>query len=161
MGKLTIQWDERGVPPLSKDHKTLLTKILRTGVRQDEDYGPMNCELSISFVSEEEMHKLNRKHRKKDAPTDVLSFPMAEDLSVADMMFSSRPVMLGDIVVCVDVAEKQAEEYGHSIERELAFLTSHGLLHLLGFVHDEPEPEAKMLSVQKKLLEKVGVPPRE
>lgn len=160
MGKLTIHWDERGIEPIPKEYQTLLKKVLRTGVRQDEDYGSLNCELSISFVNSEEMHKLNKDYRKKDASTDVLAFPMAEDLSVVDMMFSDRPVLLGDIVVCVDVAEKQAEEYGHSLERELAFLTSHGLLHLLGYVHDTPEPEERMLEVQKALLDKVGVQAR-
>ena len=117
---------------------------LKKAVLEASKYGAMG-ELSISFVSLEEIRELNRRFRDKDEPTDVLAFP-----GIAE-------AVLGDIVICTDVAEAQALEYGHSLEREMAFLVVHGFLHLVGFGHDDPDGEAKMLATQEEILNKVGL----
>ncbi len=105
----------------------------------------INKEISLSFCSAEEIQKLNCQYRAKDYVTDVLSFPAAID--GVDL-----PV-LGDIVICAAQAEKQAEELGHSLERELAFLFVHGLLHLLGYDHEVSEDEERiMFDLQDQVL---------
>ena len=142
MKKLKVYWDERGINPLPAHYRTMLKQVIRAAIGRNR-----GCEISISFVSCDEMHKLNKEYRSKDAPTDVLSF-----ISV-----KSPHIVMGDIVICVIIAEKQAEEYGHSIERELAFLTAHGVLHLMGFDHQLPGDEKAMIKAQKEILTKVGI----
>jgi len=105
-----------------------------------------NCEVSISFVPPHEIQQLNRQYRGMDKPTDVLSFPVAD----------TRSTNLGDIIICHQVAAAQAQEYGHSLERELAFLTAHGFLHLVGYDHLTPQDEAEMIAAQKAILDRVG-----
>jgi len=104
-----------------------------------------NIELNISLVTPAEMQELNNQYRSKNTPTDVLSFSTNEGEN------------LGDIIICLDIAKNQAEAYGHSLERELAFLTAHGFLHLLGYDHLNPEDEANMIQAQKEMLAYVGV----
>jgi len=135
---MRINWDERGIPPLPKPYRVILKQAVLEGLRHEGK--TKGGELSLSFVSGEEIRGLNNMYRQKDTPTDVLSFP--------DSM---------DIVICVEVAKRQAEEYGHSLERELAFLTVHGLLHLLGYDHCRPEDEAVMLKIQEEILLAVGL----
>jgi len=112
-----------------------------------------NCEVSLFFADEEEMKQLNAMYRGIDSPTDVLSFPMLE-ISAAEL--STAPVLLGDVVICREIAKKQAGEYGHSEERELAFLFTHGLLHLLGYDHEDDGADA-MRSAEKEILENMGL----
>ena len=97
------------------------------------------CELSISFVSLDEIHELNLKYRNIDKPTDVLSFPGINE-------------SLGDIIISYEKAKEQADSLGHSFERELAFLVIHGFLHLLGFDHETKEDEEKMIALQKEII---------
>lgn len=113
------------------------------------------AEVSVTFVDDAAIHALNREHRQKDRPTDVLSFPQFEpdeELPPAPIPFS-----LGDVVVSVDTAARQADEYGHSLEREVGFLLAHGLLHLLGHDHQTPDEEAEMRERQRELLAAVGL----
>lgn len=107
-------------------------------------------EVSVSFVDDEEIHELNKTYRDVDRPTDVLSFPMDEQLSV-------DPPMLGDIVVSVPTAVRQAADYGHSLEREVGFLLVHGFLHLNGYDHDEPSDEQEMFALQDEVLLGIGL----
>lgn len=113
------------------------------------------AEVSVTFVDDAAIHALNREHRQKDRPTDVLSFPQFEP----DEEFPPEPIpfSLGDVVVSVDTASRQAEEYGHSFEREVGFLLAHGLLHLLGYDHETPDEEAEMRDKQRELLGAVGL----
>ena len=108
-------------------------------------------EVSISFVGGDEIRGLNRDYRGIDDVTDVLSFPVDTGLNIG----AGRP--LGDIVICMDVAQGQAQEYGHSIDRELAFLVVHGMLHLLGFDHGDANGEARMCRVQEEILLGLGI----
>jgi len=112
---------------------------------------PSDCEVSISVISADEIQQLNHEYRGKDEATDVLSFPVSEGLAMCDV------VSLGDIAICMDIAKAQAEEYGHSLERELAFLVVHGMLHLLGYDHEIAEDETEMLGTQEQILSGLNV----
>lgn len=105
-----------------------------------------NTEVSITFVDNKEMRKLNRTYRKIDKATDVLSFPF-------DNSFNLPVKVLGDIVISAPKAVSQSKEYQHSLNREIGFLMVHGLLHLIGYDHETPEQENKMFSLQKNLLQ--------
>lgn len=107
-------------------------------------------EVSVSFVDDEEIHVLNQTYRQVDRPTDVLSFPMDDQDSI-------DPPMLGDIVVSLPTAFRQAEEYGHSLEREVGFLLVHGFLHLNGYDHNTPSDEQEMFSLQDEVLADIGL----
>lgn len=113
-------------------------------------------EVSVSVVSDDEIHQLNRDYRGVDRPTDVLSFSMLEGDQVAGV--EDEPVLLGDIVISGDTALRQAQEYGHTVTRELAFLLVHGYLHLIGFDHQTEEEEQKMFSIQEDVLQELGLP---
>jgi len=108
-------------------------------------------EVSILLVNDPEMQELNRTHRGKDATTDVLSFPQYTAPHLEGLGY----VALGDIVISIDKARSQADEYGHSLERELAFLTIHAALHLLGHDHDNEASEKTMLDLQNEILQKM------
>ena len=131
-----------------------MAEVINTGLEYVfTQKAPENMEVSISFVNADEMRALNNNYRHKDQKTDVLSFPLAE----TPFLSAGPPVALGDIVICCEAAMAQAEEYGHSYMRELAFLTVHGLLHLLGFDHDAPENEKIMQEAQSRILDKAGI----
>lgn len=113
-------------------------------------------EISLTFCSEEEIKLLNSEHRGIDKVTDVLSFPLGEDGEYPQNLSNSAYV-LGDIVICAKRAVEQAKEYGHSKEREFAFLCAHSVLHLLGYDHMD-ENEAKDMEVrQGKALEDINI----
>ena len=90
-----------------------------------------DAELSITFVDKSEIQEINKMYRDKDKVTDVISFALEEDEPDIDMSEFNIPRVLGDIIICTDVAQEQSESYGHSFERELGFLALHGFLHLL------------------------------
>ncbi|GAA4263134.1 rRNA maturation RNase YbeY [Dactylosporangium darangshiense] len=112
------------------------------------------AELSILLVDVEYMTELNHRWMDGDGPTDVLAFPMDEgSVDHGPGEGSGEPALLGDIVLCPEVAAKQAATAGHATIDELALLTVHGILHLLGYDHAEPEEEAEMFGLQARLLE--------
>uniref|UniRef100_UPI003556CF13 rRNA maturation RNase YbeY n=1 Tax=Alicyclobacillus tolerans TaxID=90970 RepID=UPI003556CF13 len=112
-------------------------------------------EVSVSFVDDEEIHQLNRDYRNVDRPTDVLSFALeeGEDFPVEE----GEPVLLGDIVVSIPTAISQAQDYGHSVQREIGFLLVHGFLHLLGYDHQDEEAEREMFQIQEDVLTGLGL----
>lgn len=117
-----------------------------------------NSEVSVTFVSNERIHEINREYRDKDAPTDVISFAMEElGEGEIELIGEELPRVLGDIIISIPKAEEQAKEYGHSFIRELGFLSVHGFLHLLGYDHMEKEEEEKMFSRQKEILDDYGL----
>jgi probable rRNA maturation factor len=141
---LQIYWDET---PIDKGHHALLERALNAGMaftKKNADH--ISYEISVIFLPSEEIRRINNEFRGVDKETDVLSFPG----------FAGSPA-LGDIVICLETAERQAREYGHSLERELAFLAVHGLLHLLGYDHDTPQNEEAMCAAQEEILKNVGV----
>lgn len=115
-------------------------------------------ELSVTFVTNDEIHEINREYRGKDSPTDVISFAMEElGEGEMDIKIVGAPRVLGDILISVERAKEQASDYGHSNERELGFLAIHGFLHLLGYDHMEQEEENNMNSKQEEILQSFGL----
>ena len=114
--------------------------------------------VSVSLVDNRYIHRINKKYRHIDRPTDVISFAFLDDgHQYEQVLFKEGMVALGDIYISVEKAKEQAEEYGHSIKRELLFLFVHGLLHLLGYDHMNKEDEEVMFSLQDKILKEKGV----
>ena len=116
------------------------------------------CEISISIVDNEEIHQINKQFRGIDRPTDVLSFPQLtfEEGEIMDRNEKGE-VVLGDIIISLERAREQAEEYGHSVRREFAFLGAHSMLHLLGYDHMTPEEAAVMEAKQEEVLQRLGI----
>ncbi|MDR2183904.1 MAG: rRNA maturation RNase YbeY [Clostridiales bacterium] len=112
-------------------------------------------EVSVLAVQDAEMSRYNQQYRGKDATTDVLSFPQYFKEEIANA--PTEYVCLGDIIINISAARRQAEEYGHSIQREIAFLAVHGALHLLGFDHHDEAAEARMFAVQEEILTEMGL----
>ena len=109
--------------------------------------------ISVTFVDNEFIHKINREYRKIDRPTDVISFAFMDGDENKDKIFHSKQmVVLGEIYISFDKAREQAVAYGHSLDRELRFLFVHGLLHLLGYDHMTAEDEKIMFSLQEEIL---------
>lgn len=113
------------------------------------------AEVSIVFADDAYIHELNRDYRGKDTPTDVLSFALNEG-DEPDVIGGPEETLLGDIVISLDTAARQAEEFGHSLERELAYLTVHGMLHLLGFDHETEEEKTVMRQKEELVLSELG-----
>ncbi len=122
----------------------------------DDDQIDQICQratLSVVLVSNRAIRQLNKEWMSKDRPTDVLSFPLALEPPDED-----QPWELGEIVISVEKASEQAQEYGHTFEREMAFLFVHGALHVFGFDHMTPPDEKEMFARQKKILQSAGFP---
>lgn len=137
--------------------QTMLKQVIGAGLKFHPKYDKLNCEVNLSFVAPGEIQRLNKYYRKLDAPTDVLSFPNTGAKPVPGFRRNKPTLALGDIVICRAIAEAQAKEYGHSFEREMAFLTAHGFLHLIGYDHITPGDEEAMKEVQEKILTWVGI----
>ena len=113
-------------------------------------------EVSLTIVDLETIHEINREYRNIDRPTDVISFAFLDNEDLPPLR--GVPVLLGDIYICQEIAIRQAEEYGHSLRRELAFLFTHGILHLFGYDHVNSEEEEKlMFRLQDEILNEVNI----
>ena len=135
----------------------------------DYEKCPYESQVSLLLTTGPEIHRMNREFRGIDRETDVLSFPMVDYPSPASFDFleteegddcfnpDSGELMLGDIVISVARARAQAEEYGHSLRREFAFLVAHSMLHLLGYDHMTPEEAAVMEAKQEEVLQRLGI----
>jgi probable rRNA maturation factor len=156
--KLKVYFEnEQELIPLTYKTKMLVRNAIEETLDY-EQYGNV-CEVSVSFTDNAGIWELNKKFRGIDRPTDVLSFPLfdydgeSEEPPVDELMG-----MLGDIVLSLEQAKVQAEEYGHSFEREVAFLTVHSMLHLLGYDHETgEEDEADMRRRQSEIMERMGL----
>ena len=128
---------------------------------------PYECEVNLMLTDNETIHAINKEQREIDRPTDVLSFPMAEYEQPADfskieedpMAFDpeSGEFLLGDIVISKEKVIAQAEEYGHSVKREYAFLIAHSVLHLSGYDHMEEEERIEMETLQREILNELNI----
>lgn len=137
-------------------HEALIQSAVEAALHYEEF--PQDAEVEVLFADLEEIHAINLEQRGIDRPTDVLSFPMEEDPFAAEPDPTTDAVFLGSMVLCLDKAKSQAEEYGHSFERELAFLTVHSVLHLLGYDHELGEEEEKeMFRRQEEILKGMGL----
>ncbi|WP_419024836.1 rRNA maturation RNase YbeY [Emergencia sp.] len=112
------------------------------------------AEISVTFVEAEEIRNLNREYRNTDKVTDVLSFPQFDDLNEIPEF---GEICLGDVVICKDRAMEQAEEFGHSFEREIIYLFTHSILHLLGYDHMEEEEKKEMRQREEEVMEHLGI----
>ena len=112
---------------------------------------PEPAEISVTFVDNAEIQKLNSQYRSKDMPTDVLSFPLGEG-GVYDHNQDTGAALLGDIVISMERAMEQAELYGHPLQREVAFLTVHSMLHLLGYDHLDEGPEKAQMRAHEEAV---------
>lgn len=114
----------------------------------EREEAPATIELSIALVGIDEMTELNGEYRGKEGPTDVLSFECDE---LCDVIDTDEPIMLGDVVIAPEVAEAQAAEYGHTVEEELNLLLVHGVLHLLGYDHED-DADAEVMQARERAL---------
>lgn len=131
-----------------------LTEVIEMALEYEnlEDY---ECEVDLTLVDDAEIHQLNLEHRRMDKTTDVLSFPQYD--AIKDMEDLPDPIYLGDIVISVERAMAQAEEFNHSFERELCFLTAHSMLHLFGYDHETEEEQKEMRALEESILEELGI----
>ncbi len=141
--------------------RALIKQAVQASLKHMEESD--RVEVSVMLVDNEEIHTLNKLHRGIDRATDVLSFPLLEydeDGNVMEEFLDVNEkgeVLLGDIVISLERAAEQAEEYGHSMEREVGFLTVHSMLHLLGYDHMTPEEEEVMFGYQNEILNQMGL----
>lgn len=113
------------------------------------------CEISVTFVDLDKIHELNKQYRGVDKPTDVLSFPQFDDLE--EEIPEVCEICLGDVVICEQKAREQAEEFGHSFERELVYLFTHSVLHLLGYDHMEDDEKKAMREREEEIMKQIGL----
>ena len=130
-------------------------EIIRAAELVGKLYGAENAEVSITLTNDEHIHELNKNFRGVDRPTDVLSFAFRE--SDEPEILDSEVELLGDIIISLERAEIQAENFGHSYLREVIFLTVHGLLHLLGYDHIEEADRIEMEREQDFIMSKLGI----
>jgi len=133
------------------DHMTQAAELCL----REENLDPENVEISVTFVSSEEIHELNKVYRGKDSITDVLSFPQFE--SIEEMKDVDGVLCLGDVVICPEQALLQADEFGHSGERELVYLFVHSVFHLLGYDHMEEDDKTTMRAQEEKIMSQIGL----
>ena len=144
---------EKLAPPEDIEH---LIEICTAAALEEEGIDD-TAEVSVTLVDNEGIRELNREHRDIDRETDVLSFPLGDDDGY-EVDPDNDAIMLGDIVISLEKAAQQAEEYGHSYRREVAFLITHSLFHLLGYDLVNSEEEEKiMFGKQEKVLDKLGI----
>lgn len=163
---MTFNIDYEATEQLGFDYEALVKKVIEACLDYEEC--PYEAEVNVLFTDNDEIRRINQEYRNIDAPTDVLSFPSNEfdvpgDFSKLEEMVldSFHPetgeLILGDIVISVEKAKEQAVEYGHSIEREVAFLTAHSMFHLFGYDHMEDSERIRMEEKQNNVLEKLNI----
>ena len=143
--------------PVTYKLKMLLRRAVDATLAYEQYGNP--CEVSITLTDNEKIHALNKQYREVDKPTDVLSFPLLDFEGEGCEPVADEPmVSLGDIVISLERAAEQAEEFGHSFDREVAFLCVHSMLHLLGYDHELSEDDdADMRDRQRAILEMLGL----
>lgn len=162
---MTLLFEEEGDLTLPLPCEELAKKVIEAALDYVEC--PYEAEVNLLLTMNQEIHEMNLNFRQIDRPTDVLSFPMVDYeeagefdfLEEADEYFhpESGELMLGDIVISKEKVIAQAEEYGHSVEREYAFLIAHSMLHLFGYDHMEEEERITMEEKQKAILEQLQI----
>ena len=135
------------------DLEGLMTRAATMAV-EGEEIDPEPVVVSVTFVEPEEIRELNGQYRGKDAVTDVLSFPQFDDW---DDLPEEGEIVLGDVVICMDQAARQAEEFGHSLEREVLYLFVHSIYHLLGYDHMEEHDKREMRQKEEDVMARLGL----
>lgn len=143
--------NRQAIHPVDEALMGEVERAVKMALQMERD--SLDFEVSVSFVTNEEIHGLNRDYRGVDRSTDVLSFPLDEE----DEVFGEMDVLLGDIVISMETAMEQAEEFGHSLTREVVYLTVHSMFHLMGYDHMTEEEKAEMRGKEKAVLKELGV----
>ncbi len=162
---MTLFFEEEGTLELAIPCEELAKKVIEEAIEYVDC--PYETEVNLLLTMNEEIHQMNLEFREIDRPTDVLSFPMVDYDEPGEFDFleeafeyfnpETGELMLGDIVISKEKVISQAEEYGHSIEREYAFLIAHSMLHLFGYDHMEEEERMVMEAKQKEILERLQI----
>ena len=141
-----------------QEYSKKIETIIKTALALNKVPIP-NIYLGIGIVTKDTIHDMNKKHRNVDKETDVLSFPMfdRDELEKIDISLDNEEVSIGDIVLCMDVIEKQAVEYETGFNREMLYMITHGICHLLGYDHIEDDDKKEMREMEEKILLEVGV----
>lgn len=145
---------------LTQEQIKLVTDILDFAANDTEINLPEDTEISVTFIDNEEIREINKEYRHKDYATDVISFAIEDEVDDGfpiNLEGFDIPRNIGDLFVSVEKIQEQAEEYGHSFDRELGFLVLHGFLHLNGYDHMEPADEKEMFDLQRKILDNYGL----
>ena len=140
----------------TSEHEDLIRRVVERALALAGAHLGTEVSVSVVLVDDEAITDLNRDHRGLASPTDVLSFSQLEGEDMGDLP-EGEPLPLGDIVISLERCLAQAADYGHSFERELGFLTAHGVLHLLGWDHQTPEEEAAMMAKTEEILAGLGL----
>lgn len=153
---LNISWEEETIP---EQERGRLQQILAQGIEAAIELadGPEEAEVSLTLVDDSRIHELNRDYRGVDRPTDVLSFALQEETEDEPEILDYEDAVLGDIIISVERARAQAEEYGHSFEREIAYLAVHGTLHLLGYDHESEAEKVEMRRQEEAVMSRIGL----
>ena len=163
---MKITFQNHPIHPIPMGQITALKQVVSQGLKLHKAH--KNYHISITITTPEAIQTLNNSHRNKNTPTDVLSFPVPAIKSKMPLYknrpnypsskkTSHQPISLGDIIIALEVADGQAKDLGHTLGRELAFLTAHGFLHLIGFDHQAPQEEAQMIQHQDQILNTLGI----
>lgn len=140
--------DRQDIMEITEDNMKAIEKAIETVLESEDRQG--DFEVSVSFVTNDEIRTLNREYRNVDSETDVLSFPMDEDIY-------DGIIILGDIVLSTQRIIEQANDFEHSLEREMLYLTVHSMLHLLGYDHMNFEEKEEMRSKEKEIMKKLQI----
>jgi probable rRNA maturation factor len=158
---LIIIENEQDKVSIDDDIKKLIEKTIK--LCMDSENLEQDYEVSVLIVDDDEIRSINKEHRNIDKATDVLSFPMVEFINgelisdEGDYDIDLDELMLGDIIISAETARRQADDFGHSFEREIAFLTAHSCFHLLGYDHMIEGDEKVMISKQEAILREIGL----
>ena len=162
---MTVSIEYEAEKKLDLPYEKIIKEIVEASL--DFEKCPYEAEVSVTLTDNDSIHAINKEFRNIDNPTDVLSFPLVEYEEAGQFDFledrddcfnpESGELMLGDIVISVEKVYEQADKYGHSPKRELAFLTAHSMLHLFGYDHMTPEEAAVMEKGQEEILAAIGI----
>ena len=139
----------------NKNYEKIIKKVLQKCF-EEENLQDKKLYVNVVLTNDENIRNINREHRQIDKPTDVLSFPMYEREELENLKLENEDI-LGDMVISIERVEEQAKEYGHSFERELAYMVVHSFYHLLGYDHIKEEDKMKMRPKEENILQKLNI----
>lgn len=165
MSNINIDLDENLVEYIKEKCERNIESDVKTIIQtalEEKQIDVENVSISISAVDKDTIHKINKEYRNVDRPTDVLSFPIfeREEINAMATLENSKKVKemeLGDIIICIDVLQEHAIEYQTGILREMLYMITHGVCHLLGYDHEIEEEKREMRTLEEKILNKIGV----
>ena len=153
---MILYFDEDARPD---EETSALLEAAAVAALKGEGMDPEPVSLSVSFVGKEEIRELNKNYRGVDRQTDVLSFPLYERgcIPSEEELEEDAELAIGDVVICEEVCEAQAKEYGHSVQREIVYLFTHSVFHLLGYDHETEEDKADMRAREEEVMSLLGL----